>query len=324
MLSTTRCRIAVIGAGSWGSAVARLLAKNGHRVALWARRPELAEAINTTHHNPDYLKEVELSAGVEATADLSEALAGAAGIVVALPSFSVDQGCRDLPELPLLLLSKGFNADGRFLLEGRRQLAVLSGPNHAEEVARDINSATVIAAREPGLAEFWQDLLASPTFRVYSSRDVVGVQTCAAVKNIIAIACGAAAGIGGGDNTLAALITRGVAELARLAEALGGQSSTCMGLAGIGDLIATCLSKFSRNRSFGLALAQGASFKQYRAEHKMVVEGAYAAQVVPGLAAAHQVEMPICESIYEVVWQNKSIADAYQDIVSRPLKAEFL
>jgi glycerol-3-phosphate dehydrogenase (NAD(P)+) len=269
--------------------------------------------------------------------DLAAVLTGCRGAIIATPSYAVDATARQMaaaglaPDLPILMLSKGLEPEsGRFLMDilaeilgGPERLAVLSGPNHAEEVALGVNSATVVAARDEACACEWQRIVSSEAFRAYTSTDVIGVQVCAAVKNIIAIACGIASGLGGGDNTIASLLTRGVAELARLTTALGGQFQTCMGLAGIGDLIATCMSAHSRNRAFGLALAAGADFESYKSAHKMVVEGAFAAQLVPRIARAHQVEMPICQVVYEIVWEGKTIAQAYADIVGRPLRPEF-
>jgi glycerol-3-phosphate dehydrogenase (NAD(P)+) len=313
------------------------LANKGIPVKLWARRPELAAALNQNRHNPDYLSDIELPDLIVAESDLAAVLKDCGGAIIATPSYAVDATAKQMAatglasDLPILMLSKGLEPEsGRFLMDilgeilgSPRRLAVLSGPNHAEEVALGVNSATVIASLSQDCACAWQSIVSSETFRAYTSNDVIGVQVCAAVKNIIAIACGIASGLGGGDNTIASLLTRGVAELARLTTALGGEFQTCMGLAGIGDLIATCMSTHSRNRAFGLALAAGADFESYKSAHKMVVEGAFAAQLVPRIARAHQVDMPICQVVYEMVWQGKTVQQAYDDIVGRPLKSEF-
>jgi glycerol-3-phosphate dehydrogenase (NAD(P)+) len=202
-------------------------------------------------------------------------------------------------------------------------LAVLSGPNHAEEVARGIPSGTVVASLSQGTADFFQTLFATKTFRVYTSHDTVGVQLCGAAKNIIAIACGLAAGLGFGDNTTAMLMTRGLAEIGRLTTQLGGDPLTCMGLAGMGDLIATCTSPHSRNRSFGLELAQGGTLEAYQERTHMVVEGAIASKSVTSLAHKHAVEMPISMGVRNIIWDQQPLDKAFTALVERSFKPEF-
>jgi glycerol-3-phosphate dehydrogenase len=203
------------------------------------------------------------------------------------------------------------------------RLAVLSGPNHAEEVMRGIPSATVVASLSQDTADFFQALFATPAFRVYTSRDTIGVQLCGAAKNIIAIACGLAAGMGFGDNTTAMLMTRGLAEISRLASRLGGDPLTCMGLAGMGDLIATCTSTHSRNRAFGLELAKGGTLEAYQTRTHMVVEGALACKTVTDMARAHGVEMPISMVVRNVVWDQQPLDQALASLIERSFKPEF-
>ena len=329
-------KVAVIGAGSWGSAVAWLLGKSGHEVRLWARSEELVGSLNATRHNPRYLKDIEFPSSVVASTDLAETLEGVGAIVLVTPSIAVGEMAQSISThliaaTPLVLLSKGIESvTGAFLLDvleremgAGHRLAVLSGPNHAEEVARGIPSATVVASLSQDTAEFFQALFSTPTFRVYTSQDTVGVQLCGAAKNVIAIACGLAAGLGLGDNTLAMLMTRGLAEISRLVVSLGGAPLTCMGLAGMGDLIVTCTSQHSRNRSFGLELAAGNTLEDYQRRTHMVVEGAVACKTVTDLALAHGVDMPISMVIRSIVWEGQAIDEAMASLIERSFKPEF-
>lgn len=329
-------KVTVIGAGSWGTAAAMQLARNGNEVALWTRRPELAACIDETGRNEAYLPGVALPQNAKANSNIEEALANTQAVVFATPSKAIRATCEQvkpyyLPETPLVLLTKGVeNESGLLLLDvvdevlaSRRYQAVLSGPNHAEEVARGMLSATVVASQNPEIATLFQDLFASESFRVYTSTDVKGVQLCGAAKNIIAIAAGVAAGKGYGDNTGAMLMTRGLAEISRLVEAVGGESQTCMGLAGMGDLIVTCTSRHSRNRSFGEALAKGETIASYEEKTHMVVEGALACKSVTYLAAHYEVELPICEMVRRVVWEGVAQDEMIQVLMARPAKPEF-
>lgn len=329
-------KVTVIGAGSWGTAAAIQLAHNGHEVCLWARRSELAEQIQNTGYNEPYLPGVALPENVSATSNVGVALADAEALVMATPSKAVRTTCEHLKPfyktgLPLVLLTKGVeNETGLLLLEvvaellgSPENLAVLSGPNHAEEVARGMLSATVVASQSMEIAELYQDLFTSESFRVYTSLDTTGVQLCGAAKNIIAIAAGCIAGKGYGDNTAAMLMTRGLAEISRLVEAVGGESQTCMGLAGMGDLVVTCTSRHSRNRSFGEALAAGETIASYEEKTHMVVEGALACKSVTHLAALHNVELPICEMVRRVVWDDGAQDEMIQMLMARPAKPEF-
>ena len=329
--------VAVIGAGSWGTALAQVAARNGHNVRLWARRDEVAAAINSTHHNPDYLKDAELLASVVASSDLGEVLDGASAVVVVVPSKYLRQTANQLRDagiaydVPVVICTKGVEgATGMVpvqifedVIGGSARLAALSGPNHAEEIVHGVPAATVVASESAETARFFQDLLGSEAFRVYTSDDVLGVELCAAAKNVIAIAVGAAYGLGYGDNTAAMLMTRGQAEMSRLVTAVGGNPLTCMGLAGTGDLIATCMSRHSRNRTFGEALANGMTVDQYEAKHHMVAEGAQACKTLATLSERYDVEMPIADVVRGVVWEGEDPANVAETLLSRAQKPEF-
>ena len=329
-------KVAVIGAGSWGTALANTLAHNGNDVCMWARKPEVATAVTKQHRNPRYLSDVELAHSLVSTTDLAEALDGAEACVVVVPSHLV----RDFSErmkgivsdtLPIIVCSKGVEAGTMLLpieiidevLGNKDRLAVLSGPNHAEEVVLQVPSATVIASPSESTALFFRDLFASPTFRCYISPDYIGVELCAAFKNVIAIAVGMAYGMGMGDNTAAMLMTRGMAEMGRLVSARGGDPLTVMGLAGAGDLIATCTSEHSRNRTFGKSVALGKTLEEYENETHMVVEGAQACKTIEPLAASCGVELPITKSVRSILWDKVPIDEVATVLTGRPLTTEF-
>jgi glycerol-3-phosphate dehydrogenase (NAD(P)+) len=329
-------KVSVIGAGSWGSAIAWLLGDKGIDVHLWARSEELVNSLNTTHHSPRYLQDITFSSSVIASANLAQVLEDTEAVVLVTPSAVVGEMAERIApyldaSVPLVLLSKGIEVStGTLLLDalGARlgapeRVAVLSGPNHAEEVARAMPSATVVASSLPETANFFQALFATPAFRVYTSSDTVGVQLCGAAKNIIALACGLAAGLGFGDNTAALLMTRGLAEISRLVSKLGGEPLTCMGLAGMGDLIATCTSPHSRNRSFGLELAKGGTLTAYQERTHMVVEGALACRSVTNLAQTHGVDMPISMVVRNIIWDQQSLDEAFASLIDRSFKPEF-
>lgn len=329
-------RIALIGAGSWGTAVAGLAAAGADEVRVWAHEPAVAEGINARHRNPSYLTDYELPGNVAASPELAWVLEGADGIVFATPSAHLRACAREAadwigPDAPVLSLAKGIEADTGLLMTEvigeevghPERIAALSGPNHAEEVCRGSLSAAVIAAEDAAVAEFFKSVLISPAFRVYVSHDVVGVEMCGAAKNVIAIVCGIAAGSGLGDNTLALIMTRGLAEISRLTHARGGDPMTCMGLAGMGDLVATCTSEHSRNRMFGVAFAQGASLEEYQARRHMVVEGAAAAVSVSALARSLGVDAPLTFALDHALWHGGSIAEALERLTDRFPTSEF-
>lgn len=329
-------KVAIIGSGTWGTAATSLVAPHVDAVALWTRRAEVARAINETRSNPAHLPTFVLPHEVIATASLEEALADATEAILAVPSAFLRATCAAArpyvrPDLPLLVLTKGIEPQSCLLMadlvaeelgHGER-IAVLSGPNHAEEIAEQKISAAVIAAEDEELAKRFQTIFASPTFRAYASKDLVGVEVCGAVKNVVAIACGIAAGMQAGDNTLAVLMTRGVAEIGRLSSARGGDPLTCMGLAGMGDLVVTCTSRHSRNRSFGMAFAQGEDLASYEARTGMVVEGAQAALSAWELAHRLGVDVPIVNAVHAILYEGVTLEDALWSLLDRSPHEEF-
>ena len=333
-------RVAVIGAGSWGTALAQVIASNGHDVMLWARREHVASGVNGVHRNPDYLSDALLSERVVATSDLRVAITGAEAIVSVTPSKYVREIADALKaagaavesgNVPIVVCSKGVEAKTGLVptqvfeevLGGSDRIAALSGPNHAEEVVLGIPAATVVASASPETSLFFQELLGSHTFRVYTSDDVIGVELCAAFKNVIAIAVGVSYGLGFGDNTAAMLMTRGQAEMSRLVVAAGGNALTCMGLAGTGDLIATCMSRHSRNRMFGEALAHGVTVEQYERERHMVAEGALACKTIGTLSRRYQVELPITDIVRGMTWEGLDPHEGGHILATRTQKPEF-
>lgn len=328
--------IALIGSGSWGTAVAGLAANNGNRVRMWAHSEACVQGINEKHANPRYLPDYQLPKSVTATADMEEALHKADGIIFAVPSTHLREVASNAaaflqPSTPILCLTKGIELETGLLMSevigdecgNPERIAALSGPNHAEEVCRGQLSAAVIAAQDNTIAEFFKGVLLAPEFRVYLSGDVIGVETCGAIKNIIAIVCGIAAGSGFGDNTLALIMTRGLAEISRLVHARGGEAITCMGLAGMGDLVATCTSEHSRNRTFGYAFSQGATLEEYQNKTHMVVEGAHAARSATALAKQLGVDIPLTFALNGALWHNTSMQSALETLVERVPTEEF-
>ncbi|WP_080797723.1 NAD(P)H-dependent glycerol-3-phosphate dehydrogenase [Arabiibacter massiliensis] len=329
-------KVAVIGAGSWGTALAQVLAGNGCNVGLWARKPEVVNAINAEHRNPRYLSDVELSENIVATLSYKDALLRAKAAVIVTPSNLMRGVARALAdvvdsEFPVIICSKGVEEGSGLLpvevfeaeMGNAARLAVLSGPNFASEVIRCIPTGTVVASPDAGTATFFQELFASDTFRTYASDDVIGVELCAAFKNVIAIAVGVSYGIGFGDNTAAMLMTRGIAEMSRLVVRCGGQAITCMGLAGTGDLVATCTSEHSRNRRFGKLVAEGGTLEEFTERTHMVVEGALACKTLETLADAYEVELPITDVVRSVVWEGADPREVAKTLTSRPLTTEF-
>jgi glycerol-3-phosphate dehydrogenase (NAD(P)+) len=329
--------VAVLNAGGWGTALACLLAERGHQVALWARRPALVAELRQARENVAYLPGVPLPSTIAPTSDLAAAVTGAQAIIIAAPM----RGLRELgeqlapvlpPSAPVLVGTKGLEPEtwlrptqvlaATLGASHGRHLAALSGPNHAEEVARGLPTAAVVACPDPAVARALQAVLATPAFRLYSSDDVVGVELCAAAKNVIALAAGVADGLACGDNGKAALITRSLAELGRLVAAYGGRPDTVAGLAGVGDLIATCTSHHSRNRWAGEQLGRGHSLAEVLASTPMVVEGVPATRGVVALARAAGVELPICEAVHRVLYEGQSPRAAIADLLTRALTAE--
>lgn len=322
--------IAVIGAGSWGTAIAILLAKKEYKVSLWARDASLAEASRKANANVRFLAEASFPPSLEITASLEKAVQGAKVAVMAVPSAAFRAAVEKvLPvldkEAVLLSLAKGLEFPSllrmsQIMMESGlddKRIAVLSGPNHAEEVVKDIPSATVVASRDKDTAHHLQEIFMTPFFRVYSSNDVAGVELGGAVKNVIAIAAGISDGLGYGDNTKASLITRGLVELSRLGTELGGDPRTLSGLSGLGDLIVTCMSQYSRNRYVGQQIGKGISLEKVTSSMKMVAEGVITAQAVVKLAEVSGVEMPICRAVYEVLYENRNPLDCVSALMER-------
>ena len=326
----------VVGSGSWGTAFTGLLAPNVGEVVLWCRSAQVAEEINLRRRNPKRLTDYELCENVSATADAALALGGSGVVVLAVPSAHLRGVCRGIASFVpddaiIVVLTKGMEPGTHKLMHeiaadelgDVSRIAVVSGPNHAEEISRGQVSAAVVASSDVSVAERVQDLVFSYSFRCYVSCDIVGVEVCGAVKNVVAIACGLAAGLGAGDNTLAALMTRGIAEVARISSALGGDPLTPMGLAGMGDLVATCTSEHSRNRTFGEALARGETLAEYEARTNMVVEGARAAMSVHELAVERGIEAPITAAVHGVLVNELDIDSAKESLLGRLPREEF-
>ena len=328
--------IALIGSGSWGTAVAGLVAAQADSVIMWAHSAVTADGINRSHRNPRYLVDYDLPSNVSASPDLAACLDQADAVIFAVPSTHLRSVAHDAapfidPEAPVLCLTKGIEPDSGLLMSdviaseigNSRRVAALSGPNHAEEICRGALSAAVVACSDESVATVFKDLLIGPAFRVYISNDMVGVETCGAMKNVIAIVCGVAAGTGAGDNTLALIMTRGLAEISRVVHAKGGQAITCMGLAGMGDLIATCTSPHSRNRTFGEAFAHGVSLDEYQNKTHMVVEGAAAAQSVSQLARSLSVDAPLTFALDNALYHGVSLQEAWGSLTERVPYQEF-
>ena len=328
-------RIAVIGAGSWGTAVSWLLGGKGHDVRLWSREAEIADGINATNRNPLYLPEVVLAPTVFASPDMEKTLSGVEAVVMVTPSIGVRETAQAMkPYLsattPIVILSKGVEGGTNLLmtevlddvLGARERIAGLSGPNHAEEVSRGIPSATVVAAYEPKVGDLFQDIFMTPFFRVYTNPDVVGVELAGASKNVVAIGAGISDGLGYGDNTKATLMTRGLAEMSRLGVAVGANPLTYMGLAGMGDLIATCTSRHSRNRGLGELIAKGGTMQQFYDETHMVAEGAVACITVDELGKREGLELPITQQVRAILYEGTPVSGAEEALLGREAKDE--
>lgn len=327
-------KIAVIGDGGWGTANARLLAEYGHDVTLWGAFPDYIEEMKRTRRNEKFLAGVELPANLKLTADRAEAVAGAEVVVLAPPSkyfTSVVSGFKGLVTSEMLVVSitKGLcEKTNRRMTDlgaeilGTGPLVALAGPTHAEEVARGIPTAIVAACADEAKARRVQEIWSGPRFRVYTSADPIGVEIGGAVKNVLAIAVGCSDGMGYGDNTRAALITRGLVEMKRFVLAYGGAPETLSGLAGIGDLIVTCTSVHSRNHAVGARLGKGEKIESILGSMEMVAEGVWNAKVVHEIAERLGVEMPICDLVYALCYKGFDAKEACAAMMGRSLKAE--
>ncbi|EKF24309.1 NAD-dependent glycerol-3-phosphate dehydrogenase family protein [Mycolicibacterium hassiacum DSM 44199] len=328
---------AVMGAGAWGTAVAKVLADAGNDVRLWARRPEVAEEINETHRNTRYLGDAELPKTIRATSDPVEALSGACTVLLAVPAQMLRSHLEQWthligPDVTLVSLAKGIELGTLMRMSqvivqvtgadpGR--VAVISGPNLASEIVAEQPAATVVACTDSGRAVALQRALLTGYLRPYTNSDVIGAEIGGACKNVIALACGMAAGVGLGENTAAAIITRGLAEIMRLGIALGAKPTTLSGLAGVGDLVATCTSRHSRNRTFGERLARGGTMESaLREAGGHVAEGVTSCQSVLALAASYDVEMPLTDAVHRVCHKGLSVDEAVALLLGRSTKPE--
>ncbi len=332
-----RVRAAVVGGGSWGTALAALLAERGHEVTLWALEPEVVEAVNTRHENTTYLPGHVLPRALRASANVDQAVRGAALVVSVAPSQFVSGVMAEAaphvaPDALVVSASKGIELTtlrsmdqvlSALLPEATmRRFCALSGPSFAAEVAGRQPTAVVVASRTEEAARRAQALFQTPFFRVYTNNDVVGVELAGALKNVIALAAGVAAGLGYGHNTLAALITRGLAEIKRLGLAMGAHGATFAGLAGMGDLVLTCTGSLSRNRTVGYRMGQGERLDDILADMRSVAEGVKTARAVHELAGRHGVEMPISEEVYAILHEGRAPQDALRRLMARDPKPE--
>ncbi len=325
--------IGVIGAGTWGTALAVLLHNNGHETAVWSALPEEIEEMKQTRRHKN-LPEITIPEEIFLTADLETAMSEKDVLIMAVPSVFVR---------PTAVRMKPFLRKGQLVVDVAKgieegtlktlsqvieeelpdaETAILSGPSHAEEVSRGLPTTCVVGAHKKETAEYLQSVFMSPVFRVYTSPDMVGIEVGAALKNVIALAAGIADGLGYGDNTKAALITRGIAEITRLGMKMGGKEQTFVGLSGIGDLIVTCASMHSRNRRAGILIGKGYTMDEAMKEVQMVVEGVYSAKAAKALAEAYGEEMPIVDQINQVLFEGKPAKDAVGDLMLRDKRIE--
>ena len=324
--------ISIIGSGSWGVALAIHLARQGHNIKIWSFSQEECDMINN-ERKCKFLPKVELPEGIKCTTSFEEAIEGTDFIIHVTPSkFTrniVKQYKQYVTNQPIVICSKGFEKDNLMTLDEviqeeipNAKIAVLSGPSHAEEVSVSLETVLVVASKHDAVLKLVQESFMSNKMRIYTSRDVKGVELGGALKNIIAFCAGVAAGIGLGDNTFAALITRGLAELTRLGVALGGQKDTLYGLSGLGDLIVTCLSEHSRNRRAGKLIGQGKSLEEAKQEVGMVIESIDNIEVAHELGKLHNIDMPIVEAVYGILYEGLKPKDAVNMLMNRAKKSE--
>jgi glycerol-3-phosphate dehydrogenase (NAD(P)+) len=327
-------KVSVIGSGSWGTALAWLLCNNGHHVTLWSFLKEENDMFLKHHENTDKLPGVILPDSVEYTTDLEKAVLGAGLMVMAVPSPAVRSTAKNMKNLVkdgqiIVDVAKGIEESTLKIMTEviedelpQANVAVLSGPSHAEEVGKGLPTTIVAGAHDAETAKYIQNMFMSPVFRVYTSLDMLGIEIGAALKNVIALAAGIADGLGFGDNTKAALITRGIAEISRLGVEMGAKSSTFYGLSGIGDLVVTCASMHSRNRRAGILIGKGYTMQEAMDEVHMVVEGVYSAKAGLKLAEKYNVETPIIKAVNQILFDGKSASSAVMDLMQRVRKDE--
>ena len=327
-------RISVIGAGSWGIALANLLAGNGHDVTVWSIMKDEIEMLDKNHEHLDKLPGVKLNDSIKYTTDLEMACKDKNILVLAVPSVYTRNTSHSMAPYVtdgqiIVNVAKGVEENTLLTLSDIIEeeipcanVCVLSGPSHAEEVGRGLPTTVVVGSRDQKTAEYLQDTFMNDFFRVYTSSDILGIELGGALKNVVALAAGIADGLGYGDNAKAALITRGISEIARLGIAMGGQFETFCGLTGIGDLIVTCASMHSRNRRAGILIGQGKSADEAMAEVKMVVEGVYSAKAAMGLSKKYNVDLPIIAEVNKILFENKSPKDVGRCLMNREKKDE--
>lgn len=327
-------KVSVLGAGSWGTALAILLTRNGHETILWSHREEQAEELSKKREHREKLPGITLPEELDITADFARALSGREVLVLAVPSIAVRSTAKRMrpyiqPGQLIVNVAKGIEAHTLTTLTDMieeeipgARACVLSGPSHAEEVSRGLPTTCVVGAKKREIAEYLQNIFMNPVFRVYISPDILGIELGGALKNVIALAAGTADGLGYGDNTKAALITRGITEISRLGIAMGARAETFYGLSGIGDLIVTCASRHSRNRKAGFLMGQGKTMEEAMKEVNMVVEGVYSAKAGLELSLKYQVEMPIIQQVNQVLFEGKNPAEAVKELMVRDRKIE--
>lgn len=326
--------IGIIGAGSWGTAIGILLSNNGHKVWMWSAIGTEIDMLNEKREHVDKLPGIQLPETMVFTKDLEECIKGMDLLVLAVPSVFTRQTAKQMRPFVadgqiIVNVAKGIEEQTLMTLSDiieeeipQANVTVLSGPSHAEEVGKCMPTTVVVGAKDMVTAKYVQKLFNSTVFRAYISSDILGIELGGALKNVVALAAGMADGLGYGDNTKAALITRGIAEITRLGEAMGGDDDTFAGLSGIGDLIVTCASVHSRNRKAGMLMGQGKTMQEAMDEVKMVVEGVYSAKAAIALAKKYNVEMPIVEQVNEILFNNKTVKDAVEDLMLRDVKEE--
>lgn len=327
-------KISVIGAGSWGIALASVLDKNGHEVTIWSVLEDEINMLKEKHEHVTKLPGVKLSEHMGLTTSLEEAVKGKDLLVLAVPSVFTRSTAKDMKEFVtpgqlIVNVGKGIEENSLKILSDvieeeipQANVAILSGPSHAEEVGRGLPTTCVVGAHDKKTAEYVQNIFMNEEFRIYTSPDMLGIEVGGALKNVIALAAGMADGLGYGDNTKAALITRGIAEISRLAIAMGAKYETLGGLTGIGDLIVTCASMHSRNRRAGILIGQGKTMQEAMDEVQMVVEGVYSAKAAIALAEKYHISMPIIEQVNQVLFEDKPAKEAVTELMLRDKKAE--
>lgn len=327
-------RIGVIGAGSWGTALAVVLAKNGHQVTVWSIIEDEITMLKEKHEHVDKLPGVKLPDSMEFTTDLEQAVRTSDMLVLAVPSIFTRSTAKSMAPFVkdgqiIVCVAKGIEETTLMTISDiveqeipNADVAIMCGPSHAEEVGVGLPTTVVAGARTQATAEKIQDVFMDEVFRVYTSPDVLGMELGGSLKNVIALAAGVADGLGFGDNTKAALITRGIAEISRLAIAMGAKAETLAGLTGIGDLIVTCASKHSRNRKAGMLIGQGYTMEEATKEVKMVVEGIYSAKAARALAQKYEVDMPIIDIVNQVLFENMSAKEAVVELMEREKRSE--